>query len=79
MHAAWLGPSVEIRTGNVADAVSPEAIVTPGLQKLPIDDNDPTRNVPWRMQVLELLLTFVAVALLIALSVVSVVAVLQLT
>jgi len=81
MRVAWLGPYEEVRTSNVAYAAAPEAIVPSGPvpRKLPISDNDPTRNVPLAAQIVELFLVFVAVVMLVVLSILSVVAVLELS
>ena len=75
----WLGPVEELRVSNVADAVTPQAIAAPGWRKLPVWDNDPTRNISSPARVVELLLMLLAVAALVVLGIVSIVMVVELS
>lgn len=54
---------------NVGEAASPEAIVAPGDHKLPLYDNDPTRNVTPSEKIVSLLLVLIALAALLVLAI----------
>lgn len=68
MSQAWSGSPPREQQNNVADAVSPQAILPPTEHKLPISDNDPTRNVSPSARVVGLALVLGALAALLVLA-----------
>lgn len=63
MHTTW-SPRYDVPESNLDEAAAPEAILLARPRKLPLWDNDPTRDIPESVSLADLVFLTLALAAL---------------